>query len=232
MATNKTKQNGLHTEQGVVAQETFIEKYKNQLIIGFIALIIIGGGIFIIGGGIFAYRNLVYKPREAKASEALYKNEQLFARGEYDKALNGDGQDATGFLQVIDEFGSTAAGNLAELYAGQCYAQLGKYDEAVKHLEKYDLADDALISPAAVGMLGNCYAQLGQPEKATAALQKAAKMADNNSLSPSYLLQAGIIFESQGDKAKALECYKTIKEKYVRSVLYGTIDKYIERVSE
>ncbi|MCM1109520.1 MAG: tetratricopeptide repeat protein [Clostridium sp.] len=225
MATNKSQQNGLHTEQAAVVQETFIEKYKNQLIIGLIALVVVVGGAF-------AYRTYVYLPKENKASEALYKNEQLFSRGEFDKALNGDGKDAVGFLQVIDEFGSTKAGNLAELYAGMCYAQLGKYEEAAKYLESYDQADDALISPAAVGMLGNCYAQLNQLDKATATLTKAAKMADNNALSPSYLLQAGIIYESQGNKEKALECYKTIKEKYIRSVQYGTIDKYIERVSE
>lgn len=225
MATNKTQQGGNHTEQGAAVQETFIEKYKNQLIIGFVALVVIVGGAF-------AYRQYVHKPREAKASEALYKSEQLFARGEYDKALNGDGKEVEGFLQVIDEFGSTSAGNLAELYAGQCFAQLGKYDEAVKHLEKYDLADDALVSPAAVGLLGDCYAQLNQLDKATAALLKAAKMADNNTLSPSFLVKAGVIFESQGNKEKALECYKTIKEKYVRSMQYGTIDKYIERVSK
>ena len=54
-------------------------------------------------------------------------------------------------------------------------------------------------------------------------------MADNNSLSPTFLIQAGEILESQGKKAEALELYKEVKEKYFNSMQYQTIDKYIER---
>ena len=50
---------------------------------------------------------------------------------DYEKALNGDGQGYPGFLKIADEYGSTDAGNLAELYAGLSYAQTGKYQEAV-----------------------------------------------------------------------------------------------------
>ena len=46
---------------------------------------------------------------------------------------------------------------------------------------------------------------------------------------PSYLIKAGEILESQGKKAEALELYKQVKEKYVNSMQYQTIDKYIER---
>ena len=60
-------------------------------------------------------------------------------------------------------------------------------------------------------------------------LKKAAKMADNNTLSPVYLIQAGEILESQGKKAEALELYQQVKEKYVNSMQYQSIDKYIER---
>ena len=36
----------------------------------------------------------------------------------------------------------------------------------------------------------------------------------------------------KGKKDNALECYKEIKTKYVNSMQYAEIDKYIERVSE
>ena len=56
----------------------------------------------------------------------------------------------------------------------------------------------------------------------------------NYSLSPTFLLQAGELLESQGKKADALGIYQDIKKKYVNSVLVQSseIDKYIERVSE
>ena len=63
-------------------------------------------------------------------------------------------------------------------------------------------------------------------------LKKAAAKADNNTLSPLFLLQAGEILESQGKNADALELYKEIKQKYINSMQYQLIDKYIERVSQ
>ena len=87
-----------------------------------------------------------------------------------------------------------------------------------------------MISNAAIAALGNCYAQLGQNDKAAATLLKAAKRADNNTLSPLFYLQAGQIFEAIGENSKALECYETIKNEYPQSIQRQDIDKYIERL--
>ncbi len=222
MTNKKTQHDSLDVGQALVSSEAFIEKYKKPVMGAFIVLIVLIGGYFL-------YRNFVGIPRENKANELIFKGEQYFASDNYEKALNGDGQGYPGFLRIASEYGSTKAGNLAQLYAGLSYARMGKYQEAVAQLEKFSGCNDAMISPAAIGALGNCYAQLDQPEKATTTLLKAARKADNNSLSPIYLMQAGEIFESQGQKEKALECYREIKEKYVNSMQYGEIDKYIER---
>ena len=42
----------------------------------------------------------------------------------------------------------TYAGNLANLYAGLCYAQTGKWTEAAQYLEKYSPADDQMVKTA------------------------------------------------------------------------------------
>jgi tetratricopeptide (TPR) repeat protein len=93
-----------------------------------------------------------------------------------------------------------------------------------------------MVSPAAVAALGNAYAHVKQLHKAVDALKKAAKMADsqaldntNNSLSPTFLIQAAIILESQNKKDEALKIYQDIKKKYVNSAVASEIDKYIER---
>ncbi len=88
-----------------------------------------------------------------------------------------------------------------------------------------------MISPAAIGALGNAYAHLNQLDKAVDCLKKAAKKADNNSLSPTFLIQAGEILESQGKKEEALKLYEEVKNKYFNSMQYQTIDKYIERAT-
>ena len=82
-----------------------------------------------------------------------------------------------------------------------------------------------MISPAAQGALGNAYAHLNQLDKAVDNLKKAAEKADNNSLSPIFLIQAGEILESQGKAEEALKLYEQVKEKYFNSMQYQTIGK-------
>ena len=211
--------------EAVTKTEAFFDKYQKQILYGILAVIVIAAAWM-------GYVQLVRNPNIQKANEALAKCEALFNADNYDKALNGDGQGCMGFLKVADEFGSTKAGNLAHLYAGICYAQTEKWEEAKAELEAFDTQDDAMVSPAALGLLGNVYANLGQNDKAIEYLLKAAKKADNNSLSPTFLIQAGELYEAQGKPEKALECYNEIKTKYVNSMAYQEIDKYIERVSK
>ena len=202
-------------EQQITKTEAFFEKNKKALIGCVVAVIVIIAGIILC--------NTYYlKPRAEKASTELAKSQELFDQQQYEKALPG-------FQKVADEYGSTDAGNLAQLYIGICQANLGKWQEAVNALESFSGQDDQMVSPAAEGALGNAYANLNQLDKAVEHLKKAAKMADNNTLSPVYLIQAGEILESQGKKAEALELYQQVKEKYVNSMQYQSIDKYIER---
>lgn len=225
MAEQKKNQGSPVVEEQLTKGETLLVKYKKQAIIAVVA-------VMVIVAGAIAYNTYVAGPREAKASTALAKAQQLFAAQQYEMALKGDSTGTLGFLAIADQYSSTDAGNLAHLYAGLCYANTDKWQEAANELEDYDGADDQMISPAALGALGNAYAHLNNLDKAVSTLKKAAKKADNNSLSPLFLIQAGQILESQGKKSEALELYKEIKTKYFASMQYQTIDSYIERVSE
>jgi tetratricopeptide (TPR) repeat protein len=223
--TNKKKAEVNEFDQTIAASKSFFEKYEKQIIYG-------GSTLLAIVIAVLLIHQFYITPRNNKANESLYQAEQLFQDGSYEKALNGDEQTGVmGFLAVADKFGSTKAGNLARLYAGMCYAHTDKYQEAVDILQKFDGCGDEMVSPAVIGLLGNCYAQLGQNEKAVETLLKAAKKADNNTLSPQFLLQAGQIYESLGQADKALDCYKQIKQNYQQSYLYADMDKYIERLS-
>ena len=225
MANNNNQQAAPVAEQTISQSEAFFLKYKKAIIAAVIAIVVIIAGIVL-------YTTYVSGPNEQKASTLLAKGQQYFMECEYQKALNGDSISFKGVLNIAKEYSSTKAGNLANLYAGLCYAQLDKWQEAAQYLEKFDGADDSMISPAAVGALGNAYAHLNQLDKAVSNLKKAAEMADNNSLSPTFLIQAGEILESQGNKAEALKLYQQVKDKYYNSMQYQTIDAYIERVKE
>ena len=224
MANVNEQQGALNVEETLNKSEAFFLKYKKAIIYGVLAVIVVIAGVIV-------YNQYVAAPREDKASTALAKGQEYFQQDLYEKALNGDGAGYAGFVKVAVDYSSTEAGNLANLYAGLCYAGLGKWNEAAKYLEEFDTQDDQMISPAAEGALGNAYAHLNQLDKAVTHLKNAAKNADNNSLSPTFLIQAGEILESQGKAAEALELYKQVKEKYVYSMQSQTIDKYIERAS-
>ena len=202
-------------EQQVTKTEAFFEKNKKAIIIAVVAIIVI-----VVGAILF--NNYYLEPRANEASTELAKSQELFDQQQYDKAL-------VGFQKVASDYSSTDAGNLAQLYIGLCQAQQGKWQEAVNALESFSSKGDQMISPAAEGALGNAYANLKQLDKAVEHLKKAAEMADNNSLSPTFLIQAGEILESQGKKDEALKLYQEVKEKYFNSMQYQTIDAYIER---
>ena len=231
MANSSEKKGAANVESALNKNEALFMKNKKAIIYGILAVIIIIGGYL-------AYSTYVAAPREDEASTALAKGQEYFANQQFDKALNGDGAAFKGFKAIASDYSSTDAGNLANLYAGLCYANLNKWTEAAKALEEYSPANDEMISPAATAALGNAYAHLNQLDKAVETLKKAAKMADseaegnaNNSLSPTFLIQAGEILESQNKKDDALQIYQDIKKKYVNSPIATEIDKYIERAS-
>ena len=225
MANTTNQQQAPQTmEQSLSQSEAFFVKNKKTVIAAVVAIVVIVAGVVL-------YKTYVSGPNEIKASTAISKGQKYFMNGNYQQALNGDSANFKGFVKLADEYSSTEAGNLANLYAGLCSAKLNKWEDAAKYLEKFDGADDQMISPAAEGTLGNVYAHLNQLDKAVSHLKKAAEKADNNSLSPTFLIQAGEILESQGKNDEALKLYQQVKEKYFNSMAYQTIDGYIERVS-
>ena len=214
---NKNVKAAPEMEQQVSKTEAFFEKYKKAIICGVVAVVAVIVCAILVN-------NYYLEPRSNEASTELAKSQELFDAQQYDKAL-------AGFQKVAADYSSTDAGNLAQLYIGLCQANLGKWQEAVNALESFSGKGDQMISPAAEGALGNAYANLKQYDQAVKHLTTAANMADNNSLSPTFLIQAGEILESQGKKDEALKLYQQVKEKYFNSMQYQTIDKYIERAS-
>ena len=213
------------------AKEALFLKHRKNISIAIVVIILLVAGVI-------CYNTYVSGPREQEASTALAKGQDYFANQQYDKALKGDGAGYAGFLSIASDYSNTDAGNLANLYAGLCYANMDKWNEAVQYLEGFSTSDDQMISPAAMAALGNAYAHLKQLDKAVECLKKAANMADseamdktNNSISPVFLIQAGEILESQNKKDEALKIYQDIKTKYVNAPIAQEIDKYIERAS-
>ncbi len=182
-------------------------------------------GIAVVVMGIIAINNYVIKPHALEASNENAKAEAYFMAGDFDKALKGDDAECIGFEAIADDYKFYQQGKLAALYAGICYYEKGEYDEAAKYLKKFN-ADDLNINPAAHQLLGDAYVELQEYGKAAKAFEAAAQ-SGNNVIAPMSLKKAGLVYLHEGQNAKALKAFKTIKDNYPSSVEAQDIDKYI-----
>ena len=222
--TEKKEEEAIGLDIQLSKSEAFIEKNLKAILIGLAAVIIIVAGVFI-------WKNHMNSV-EKKAQVAIRTSQTLFGQQQWDNALKGDGANNIGFLRIIDEYSGTKTANLAKLYAAICYAKTEKYDDAIKYFEDFSPKSDQMISPAAIAALGNCYVEKGETAKGAETLVKAAKSADNDAVSPVFLVQAAHLYKSLNQNDKALELYKEVKDKYFRSPLSSQVEKYIEELSK
>ena len=183
--------------------------------------------LLVIGFGILAYSQWILKPRQAEAMEQMYPAEAAFAAGEYELALNGDGN-LLGFKDIIDEYG-TKGGKAVNFYAGVCELQLGNFEDAIRFLKKYN-GKDHILSARALACIGDAYTGLEDYVTAIKYFEKAADLSDDI-YSANYLLKAGVAYEELGRDDKALECYERILNTWPQSVEGYDIDRYISRIN-
>ena len=208
--------------EAVVEAISKTEKFFNEngkLLVGIFAAVVI------VCAGVFCWFKFVNQPKVEEALGQMAVAEQNFRQGNYETALNGDGN-ALGFAQIIDEYGSKA-GKAVYFYAGVCELQNGNWQQAVKQLSSYN-GKDAILAARAKGCIGDAYVGLEDYKKALGFFEQAA--AADNMFAAGYLLKAGVTAEKLGDNAKALSFYKKIKDQYPQSMEGYDIEKYIGRI--
>ncbi len=225
MATKKNDKAALQQERQEKIEETVskTEQFYNENKKTIWGCIIAAA---VIALGVLAYNQFFLKPKVAEAQEQAYPAEAAFRAGNFELALNGDGNNY-GFAQVIDEYGSKA-GKAMPFYAGVCALQLKDYEAAVDYLKKYK-GKDPILAARAQACLGDALAGLERYEEAAAQFEKAAGVSDNM-FAAGYLLKAAVTYEELGANDKALALYETIKDKYPQSMEAYDIDKYINRI--
>lgn len=199
--------------------ESFIEKHRVKLLIG-VGVVVLAALVF------YGTKKFYIEPRNERAQEAMYQAVNAFETGNYDLALKGNGN-VEGLLDIIDEYGSTPAGNLAQLYVGLSYLQQGKYQDAVKYIKEFD-TDEQIMQSVANGALGDAYVELNDLDKAVDLYKEAAESGIAFT-APRYLSKAAVVFESQKEWEKAIKMYEEIKYKYPTSAEARDADKNIER---
>lgn len=186
--------------------------------------------VILVGGGYYAYNNFVVKPKEAKAAEVMFKAEEYYRVDSLQKALNGDGL-YWGFLKVIDQYGGTDAGNMANFYAGACYVKLNENEKAIKYLKKFS-SDSKASTARAYRLLADAYADMNNNKEAFNYYKKAghAFESDEPFSADCLFLAAYLAHKVLNDPAAAIELYKEVKQKFPKTQQGFDADNYLAQL--
>ena len=239
---DKVKKEKVHIEENSTTAEVFntldetaskseqwVEKNQKSIFIGLIA-------VAVVVLGYLAYHKYILEPNETEAADELAFPKKYFEQAQsttvavdslYNLSLNGaDGK--YGLIDIIDNYGSTKAGNLAKYMSGIAYLKTGNYENAIKYLSDFS-SDDQMLGALALGNIGDAFSEINQPDDALKYYLKAADFRDNNFTSPLYLFKAGNTAMELSKYDKAEGYFTKIKDNYASSNEARNINIFIQR---
>ena len=211
----RTSLEGINDSLSSIEQR--VEKNKKYLyyVLGAIAAIVAIVLIYI-----YAIRNPGIEDAKKQISQA---DMVLFEQNNPDSALV--------LYERVFNNSSYKPANRAGQMAGILLYQKGKYDEAIKYLEKTS-ADGKIAGPAVKSLLGDCYVNKKNYDKALTAYDEAIKLAgDNANYTPLFMIKKATVQHALKKYDGELETYESLKSKFPQYAISSNtnIDKYIER---
>ena len=216
---NTLDESASKTEEWVIKNQNYIFG-----VVGVVAVIVLG---------IMGYNRFIAEPAAKEAMNEMYQAQNYF-----NEAINGVEQDSLftlslnggegkyGMLDIIDEYGGTPAGNLANYYAGMAYLNLKDYQNAISYLSAFS-SDDKMLSPIAKGGIGDAFVQLNQPEDGLDYYKRAIEDNTNEFTTPLYLLKASKVAIDLEQYETALQYLNRIKEEFASSSQANEVDVLI-----
>jgi tetratricopeptide (TPR) repeat protein len=166
-----------------------------------------------------------------KATTMLAKVSPYYDESKFDLAISGNPQEGTQGLQaIVDEYGSTQAGELAKLYLANSYYALKNYDKALEYYDDISVSD-MMVSSSAIAGAAACYEAKGDFSKAASAFEKAASKNMTMVQGPENLQRAAVNYAAAGKKEKAVELLQTLKKEFPTSPYAREADRFIAEYS-
>ncbi len=200
----------------LVGAENWIEE-NPKVIIGIVA------AILVIVGGYFGF-NYYKNSQDLQAQKEMFQAVRYFEADSLNLAMKGDGNNL-GFEQIIDDYGITDAGNLANYYAGVISLKQGKFPLAIHYLEGFK-ASDILVQARAYSLTGDAYMEQKNYESAASYYEKASDYKPNKFYTPNYLMKLALAYEKLNQNEKAIAAYNRIITDFWDSSEYQTARKY------
>ncbi|QED37406.1 tetratricopeptide repeat protein [Antarcticibacterium arcticum] len=211
------------TEEWVASNQKYI-----YIIVGLAAVVVLG---------FLGYQRFIQEPKEKEAANEMFQAQEYFdnalatsgAQSDslYNMALTG-GEGKYGFLDIIEDYSSTNAANLANYYAGFAYLHTNKYQDAITYLEDFK-SDDEILAPLASIGIGDAFLQLNQPEEALNFYDKAAEMRSNSFTTPKALIKGAITAIQVGKGEQAVKYLNRIKDEYSTTPEAEQVPVYLGR---
>ena len=213
MTKNQNPQDAAVVE-AVSKTEQFFQENGKKVMIAVVAIVVVA-----VAG--YLFKHLVIDANADKAAELIVDAQDRFAveNADYALALNGD-ENGAGFLDVVEQYGSTASGNIAKHYAGICYLRLGDLENAEKYLSMYKAVKSIpaqIVNAQNLGLRGDIAVENGEYESAVALYKKVVAASANIYTAPLYLYKQVLAYAALGNKAEALKCLEALQADYAGS---------------
>ena len=206
-----------------VKATTFYEENKKTISMGMTALLVIVAAVFIYS-----------KTRSAdneKAGTELAKVYSFYDNGQYQIAIDGVRErNIVGLAAIVNDYGGSQPGNMAKLYLGDCYYNLGKFSDALKQYEDFS-PNGQLLTVTRYSGMASCYEALKNYKEAAESFEKAATKYPDDVSAAENLNNAARNYAASGQKQEALELYKKIKKNYPTTTFAREADRYIAKLS-
>ncbi len=190
----------------------------------------IGGVVLVAVLALWFYSNNMRANNE-RATTDLAKVFSFYDNGQYLIAINGiPERNIAGLQSIVDNYGSTNAGNIAKFYLANSYYNTQEFDKALKYFDDFSGSTSFLTNSALAGM-GACYEAKGDFKNAAENYEKAALKNAEDPNAADNLTNAARNFGRAGEKDRAVELLKRVKRDYPTSTAARDVDRYIAEIS-
>lgn len=161
------------------------------------------------------------KEKNDEAELKLSSVISVYDQNQYKEAIDGDpSKNIMGLKDIVDRYGSTESGETAKLLLGNCYFNLGDYDNALKQFEDYSGGND-IIKASCLSGIGAVYEAKGDMKKAGEYFEKSTEVNKNVVINPENLYYAVRAYAEAGDKVNAKRIFEKLKNDYPKSKYIG-----------
>ena len=219
-------------KQKVKKQDDLITTYENALfwfetnkkLITNVGIAVV---VVVVGAWFFIYKT---NQNNEKAALEYAKIFSYYDNGQYQIAMNGvPERNIRGLQAIVNDYGSTEYGNIAQFYLGNCYFNLGEYDKALKEFEASSVKSPILKASRLAGIAA-CDEVKGNFTDAAKSFEKAGKFSSEDPNAPDYLVNAARNYVKSGNKEQAIELYKLIKKEYSSSSAAREAEKCLDEL--